>query len=56
MVSPQPSLDTVLHAGDVLVAMGTVEDLRKLESLFAPTGPGGTVSGSGQPASSADAS
>ena len=55
-VSPQPSLDTVLHAGDVLVAMGTVEDLRKLESLFAPTRPGATVPGSGQPASSAEAS
>jgi voltage-gated potassium channel len=55
-VSPQPSLDTVLHAGDVLVAMGTVEDLRKLESLFAPTRPGATVSGSAQPASSAEAS
>jgi voltage-gated potassium channel len=55
-VSPQPSVDTVLHAGDVLVAMGTVSDLRKLESLFAPTRPGATVSGSAQPASSAEAS
>jgi voltage-gated potassium channel len=55
-VSPQPSLDTVLDAGDVLVAMGTVEDLRKLESLFATARPGATVSGSDQPASSAEAS
>src|SRR3954468_5864083 len=33
-VHPQPSSDTVLRAGDVLVAMGTVEALKKLESLF----------------------
>jgi voltage-gated potassium channel len=54
-VSPQPPLDAVVRAGDVLVAMGTVEALRKLESIFAPTRPGTTVSSS-QPASSADAS
>jgi voltage-gated potassium channel len=53
-VSPQPALDTVLRAGDVLVAMGTTDDLRKLEQLFAPTRPGTTTSA--QPASSADAS
>jgi voltage-gated potassium channel len=35
-VHPQPSSDTVLHPGDVVVAMGTVEALRKLEPLFAP--------------------
>jgi voltage-gated potassium channel len=53
-VAPQPALDTVLQAGDVLVAMGTVEALRKLESIFAPTRPG--TSTSAQPASSAEAS
>jgi voltage-gated potassium channel len=53
-VSAQPALDTVLRAGDVMVAMGTTEDLRKLEQLFAPTRPGAATSG--QPASSADAS
>jgi voltage-gated potassium channel len=35
-VRPQPASDTVLRAGDVLVAMGTVEALRKLESMFVP--------------------
>jgi voltage-gated potassium channel len=35
-VHPQPPSDTVLRAGDVLVAMGTVEALHKLESLFVP--------------------
>jgi voltage-gated potassium channel len=46
-VHPQPSADTVLHAGDVLVAMGTVEALKKLESLFVPrpAGESGTVLG-----------
>jgi voltage-gated potassium channel len=53
-VSPQPPLDTVLRVGDVLVAMGTTEALKKLEATFAPTRPGTTVSG--QPASSAEAS
>jgi voltage-gated potassium channel len=42
-VHPQPSSDTVLRAGDVLVAMGTVEALHRLESMFAPTRPGTTV-------------
>jgi voltage-gated potassium channel len=56
-VTPQPSQDTVLRAGDVLVAMGTVEALRNLESLFAPTRAGSTVTPApAQPASSADAS
>jgi voltage-gated potassium channel len=54
-VTPQPGPDAVLRAGDVLVAMGTVEALKKIEGLFAPTRPGTTVSGT-QPASSADAS
>jgi voltage-gated potassium channel len=35
-VHPQPSVDTVLSAGDVVVAMGTVDALRQLESLFVP--------------------
>jgi len=35
-VHPQPSLDTILSAGDVVVAMGTVDALRELESLFVP--------------------
>jgi voltage-gated potassium channel len=54
-VSPQPPLDTVLGAGDVLVAMGTTDALKQLELLFAPTRAGTTVSAD-QPASSADAS
>jgi voltage-gated potassium channel len=41
MVHPQPSSDTVLRSGDVLVAMGTVEALKKLESLFVPRPAGG---------------
>jgi voltage-gated potassium channel len=35
-VHPQPSQDTVLNAGDVVVAMGTVDALRELEPLFVP--------------------
>jgi voltage-gated potassium channel len=35
-VHPQPPSDTVLRAGDVLVAMGTVDALKKLETLFVP--------------------
>jgi len=35
-VHPQPSSDMVLRAGDVLVAMGTVDALRKLEAMFVP--------------------
>jgi voltage-gated potassium channel len=35
-VHPQPALDTVLSVGDVVVAMGTVDALRQLESLFVP--------------------
>jgi voltage-gated potassium channel len=42
-VHPQPSSDTVLRAGDVVVAMGTVEALRKLESLFVPSRPQATA-------------
>jgi len=46
-VHPQPPEETVLRAGDVLVAMGTVEALKKLEAMFVP-GPArstGTVLG-----------
>jgi Trk K+ transport system NAD-binding subunit len=39
--------ETVLQAGDVLIAMGTVEALKKLESIFAPTRPGTIVTGPG---------
>ena len=35
-VQPQPPSSTVLGAGDVLVAMGTVESLQRLETLFTP--------------------
>jgi voltage-gated potassium channel len=35
-VHPQPASDTLLRAGDVLVAMGTVEALKKLEAMFVP--------------------
>jgi len=35
-VQPQPQGSTELEAGDVLVAMGTVDALRRLEALFAP--------------------
>jgi voltage-gated potassium channel len=35
-VQPQPPLDTVLSPGDVVVAMGTVDALKELESLFVP--------------------
>ena len=35
-VEPQPAPNRVLHAGDVLVAMGTAEALSRLEELFAP--------------------
>jgi len=35
-VHPQPAGDTILRAGDVLVAMGTVDALSRLESKFTP--------------------
>ena len=46
-VEPQPPLETVLSAGDVVVAMGTVEALKELESKFVPdrSKPAGTVLG-----------
>ena len=37
-VQPQPSSSTVLNPGDVLIAMGTIESLERLEELFAPQG------------------
>jgi len=42
MVHPQPSSDTVLQSGDVLVAMGTTDALKKLESMFVPRRAGQT--------------
>jgi voltage-gated potassium channel len=35
---PQPSLETVLRAGDVVMAMGTERTMERLEELFAPAG------------------
>ena len=35
---PQPSVETVLHAGDVVTAMGTGRTMERLEGLFAPDG------------------
>ena len=35
---PQPSAETVLHAGDVVMAMGTERTMERLEELFAPAG------------------
>jgi voltage-gated potassium channel len=33
---PQPSAETVLQAGDVVMAMGTLRTMQRLEALFAP--------------------
>jgi Trk K+ transport system NAD-binding subunit len=33
---PQPSGDTVLQRGEVLIAMGTASTMDRLETLFAP--------------------
>jgi voltage-gated potassium channel len=35
---PQPPAETVLHAGDVVTAMGTGRTMERLEDLFAPAG------------------
>ena len=35
---PQPPVETVLHAGDVVMAMGTERTMERLEDLFAPAG------------------
>jgi voltage-gated potassium channel len=35
---PQPSSETVLQAGDVVMALGTERTMERLESLFAPAG------------------
>ena len=37
-VVTQPPGETVLHVGDVLVALGTPRTLERLETLFAPAG------------------
>jgi voltage-gated potassium channel len=34
---PQPPTETVLNAGDVVMAMGTLRTMQRLEALFAPT-------------------
>jgi voltage-gated potassium channel len=34
---PQPSAETVLAAGDVVMAMGTLRTVQRLEALFAPS-------------------
>ena len=36
---PQPSGETVLQPGDVVVAMGTASTMDRLEALFAPEEP-----------------
>jgi voltage-gated potassium channel len=46
-VQPQPASSTVLEAGDVLVAMGTVDALKRLEALFAPRAARANVQGYG---------
>ena len=33
---PQPPAETVLNAGDVVMAMGTLRTMQRLEALFAP--------------------
>jgi voltage-gated potassium channel len=33
---PQPSTETVLAAGDVVMALGTVRTMERLEKLFSP--------------------
>jgi voltage-gated potassium channel len=35
---PQPPAETVLHAGDVVTAMGTGRTMERLEDLFSPAG------------------
>jgi voltage-gated potassium channel len=35
---PQPSVETVLQAGDVVMAMGTGRTMERLEELFSPSG------------------
>ena len=35
---PQPSAETILHAGDVVMAMGTGRTMERLEELFSPAG------------------
>jgi voltage-gated potassium channel len=33
---PQPPTETLLNAGDVVMALGTVRTMQRLEKLFAP--------------------
>jgi voltage-gated potassium channel len=33
---PQPSGETVVHPGDVVIAIGTASTMDRLETLFAP--------------------
>jgi voltage-gated potassium channel len=47
-VRPQPPGNTVLHPGDVLVAMGTAESLSRLEDLFTPRRAGPPGEGSAE--------
>jgi voltage-gated potassium channel len=35
---PQPEAETILRAGDVVMAMGTERTMERLEDLFAPAG------------------
>src|SRR5262245_44294002 len=46
-VEPQPPSSTKLQPGDVVVAMGTVDALQRLEKLFAPAPRTGLAQGSG---------
>jgi voltage-gated potassium channel len=34
---PQPPAETRLQAGDVVMAMGTLRTVQRLEALFSPT-------------------
>jgi voltage-gated potassium channel len=34
---PQPSAETRLQAGDVVMAMGTLRTVQRLDALFSPT-------------------
>src|SRR5918912_2638072 len=36
--APQPAAETVLRAGDVVMALGTERTMRRLEALFSPAG------------------
>jgi len=36
----RPSADTTFDAGDVIIGVGSSDDIRALEDLFAPAGAG----------------